>query len=63
MNIVEEGIAQAVFGQWLAPALESGLMKCKPDPKVVGEGLEKIQLACDTLKAGISATKVAVELP
>jgi len=38
-------------------------MKCKPDPFVIGHGLESLQAACDKLKAGVSATKVCVEIP
>ncbi|KAF2103367.1 oxidoreductase [Rhizodiscina lignyota] len=56
-------VGEAVWGNWLSAALANGSMKCKPDPKVIGRGLEKIQEACDVLKAGVSASKIVVELP
>lgn len=37
-------------------------MQAKPDPLVVGTGLEKIQEAIDRQKAGVSAKKVVVLL-
>lgn len=52
-----------VWINWLPAALEKGQMKCKPDPEVVGQGLESIQLAVDTIGAGVSAKKIVVELP
>lgn len=36
-------------------------MKCKPDPEVVGKGLESIQKAMN-MAPGVSAKKVVVEL-
>ncbi|KAK4504256.1 hypothetical protein PRZ48_005172 [Zasmidium cellare] len=56
-------IEQDVWVNWLPAALEKGLMKCKPDPEVVGQGLEKIQDAVDIIGAGVSAKKIVVELP
>lgn len=47
---------------WMANALETGRLQPKPDPMIVGEGLESIQLALDTAKKGVSATKVVVRL-
>lgn len=55
-------VGVALWDKWLSTALKSGQMKCKPDAEVVGRGLEKIQDACDKLKAGISAKKLVVEL-
>ncbi|GAB7339500.1 hypothetical protein MBLNU457_6120t1 [Dothideomycetes sp. NU457] len=56
-------VGPAIWGQWLTPALASGLMRCKPDPFVIGQGLESLQAACDKVKAGVSAMKVCVEIP
>ena len=50
------------FHAWLAKALENGKMLPKPDPTIVGHGLDSIQQALDTLKKGVSATKVVVTL-
>ena len=55
--------SDAVWGKWVPGALEDGSLKCKPDPLVVGQGLDKIQEACDKLAAGVSAKKIVVELP
>ena len=37
-------------------------MKCKPDPEVVGEGLEYVQEALDRMAKGVSAKKLVVKL-
>jgi hypothetical protein len=37
-------------------------LKCLPPPTVVGKGLEYIDYALKMSKAGISATKLVVEL-
>ena len=47
---------------WMAKALEAGTLQPKPDPMVVGEGLESIQLGLDTVRKGVSATKIVVRL-
>jgi hypothetical protein len=44
-------------------ALANGTLKCKPDPHVVGQGLEKIQEAVDMMKTKPSAKKFVVEIP
>jgi hypothetical protein len=46
----------------MGQALEDGTLQCKPDPMVVGEGLESIQLGLDVLRKGVSAAKVTVRL-
>lgn len=52
-----------MWQDWFTPALEKGVLKCKPDAKVVGKGLEEIQKGIDAIAAGASATKYVVELP
>jgi NADPH:quinone reductase-like Zn-dependent oxidoreductase len=47
---------------FLTPALENGMLKCLPEPCVVGEGLEWLQEALETLDKGVSATKLVVTL-
>ncbi|KAK4930430.1 hypothetical protein LTR49_003171 [Elasticomyces elasticus] len=59
------GMGEWAFPIWddfITPALESGLLKCLPEPLVVGKGLESVQAGFDKLKAGVSARKVVVEL-
>jgi NADPH:quinone reductase-like Zn-dependent oxidoreductase len=56
-------VGDAVYGKWITPALANGQLRCKPDPVIVGQGLEKIQAALERWKEGVSAQKVVVELP
>ncbi|MCJ1326570.1 hypothetical protein MMC10_003235 [Thelotrema lepadinum] len=59
---LEGSEALKVFEDFLPQALESGSFKAKPDPLVVGTGLEYAQKAIDTARAGVSARKVVVSL-
>ncbi|KAF7190452.1 Dehydrogenase orsE [Pseudocercospora fuligena] len=56
-------VGEKIWGKWVTPALESGLLKCKPEPKIVGDGLEKIQDAVNIMSKGVSATKLVVTIP
>lgn len=51
-----------VWRDFVAPALETGKLKCLPPPTVVGTGLEHIQEALGMSKEGVSGTKLVVEL-
>ncbi|MCJ1447614.1 MAG: hypothetical protein MMC23_008125 [Stictis urceolatum] len=53
---------KAIYKDWLPTALSTGQFKPSPQPKVVGEGLASIQTGIDTLKNGVSATKIVVKL-
>lgn len=55
-------LASAVFHDFLPGALADGKYKIAPESQVVGEGLEALQGAMDTLKAGVSAKKIVVSL-
>lgn len=55
-------IATPVWEEFVTPALESGKIQCLPRPTVVGKGLEYINEALKMSKAGVSATKLVVEL-
>ncbi|TVY57248.1 Dehydrogenase orsE [Lachnellula cervina] len=55
-------IATPVWEDYVTPALEVGKIQCLPPPTVVGKGLEYIQEALKKSKAGVSATKLVVEL-
>lgn len=52
-----------MFGNWLPGMLEDGSMKCRPDPEVVGSGLESIQEAVDRIGRGVLAKKLVVAIP
>ncbi|KAH7031544.1 putative quinone oxidoreductase [Microdochium trichocladiopsis] len=55
-------VATPVWRDYVTPALEAGELKCLPPPTVVGKGLEYLQKALEMCKAGVSATKIVVEL-
>lgn len=55
-------IATPVWKDFVTPALESGRIQCLPRPTVVGKGLESVDEALKKCKAGVSATKLVVEL-
>jgi NADPH:quinone reductase-like Zn-dependent oxidoreductase len=55
-------VAAPVWQNWVTRALESGKLKCFPPPTVVGKGLKYIQEALKKSAAGVSATKLVVEL-
>ena len=61
-TLVHNGVGKAIYADFLGQALEKGIYKCKPDPMVVGHGLEKLQEAFDTQKNGVSAKKVVITL-
>ena len=55
-------VATPVWKDYVTPALQSGKLQCLPPPTVVGNGLKYIQDALKKSKAGVSATKLVVEL-
>lgn len=55
-------VAAPVWKDYITQALECGKLKCLPAPTVVGKGLEMIQEALRRSKAGVSGTKLVVEL-
>ncbi|KAK3387928.1 chaperonin 10-like protein [Podospora didyma] len=55
-------VATPVWKEYVTPALERGKLQCLPPPTVVGKGLEFVQTALEKCVAGVSATKLVVEL-
>lgn len=55
-------VADGIWGDFVSEALENRRLKPKPDPEVVGKGLEEIQNAVDIQKKGVSAKKIIVTL-
>lgn len=55
-------LASAVCHGYLADALAEGSFVPLPEPDIVGEGLEAIQGAIDTLRKGVSKKKIVVTL-
>ncbi|KAK5122888.1 hypothetical protein LTR85_003453 [Meristemomyces frigidus] len=61
-SLKNDEVGAAIWGSWVTPALVKGTLKCKPEPDVVGHGLEAIQEACDRMMRGVSAKKLVVEI-
>ncbi|KAF2719426.1 putative zinc-binding alcohol dehydrogenase domain-containing protein cipB [Polychaeton citri CBS 116435] len=55
-------VVTPVWKDYVTPALQAGKLLCLPPPTVVGKGLEYIDEALKKSKAGVSATKLVVEL-
>lgn len=55
-------LTHQIWSDYVTKALESGKLKCVPEPLIVGKGLEAVQKGLDTNKAGVSAKKVVIEL-
>jgi hypothetical protein len=62
-SIIESEVGEALWGKWISASLADGSLRGKPDPLVVGQGLDKFQIACDRYTEGVSAQKIVVELP
>ncbi|GAM39132.1 hypothetical protein TCE0_034r10429 [Talaromyces pinophilus] len=62
MIFAVDDVATPVWRDYVTPALQVGKLKCLPPPTVVGKGLEYIDEALKKCKAGVSATKLVVEL-
>ncbi|KAK7628012.1 chaperonin 10-like protein, partial [Phyllosticta citricarpa] len=61
-SFINANIAEAVWGRFVPEALAAGKLQTKPDPLVVGHGLESIQKGLDIQRQGVSAKKVVVTL-
>ncbi|CAH0055987.1 unnamed protein product [Clonostachys solani] len=59
---IHSGISKYIFTEYLPKALESGSIISAPEVQIVGEGLDKIQEAVDTLRRGVSAKKLIITL-
>ncbi|KAK8090369.1 zinc-binding oxidoreductase [Apiospora hydei] len=51
-----------IFAEYLPRALAEGTFAARPEPQVVGRGLDKIQEAFEVLRKGVSARKIVVQL-
>ncbi|GAA5884507.1 hypothetical protein JCM16303_000002 [Sporobolomyces ruberrimus] len=52
----------AVYQKYVSEALENGSLQAKPDPLVVGKGLESIDHGLDVQQKGVSFKKVVVSI-
>ncbi|KAK8093065.1 dehydrogenase azaJ [Apiospora kogelbergensis] len=55
-------VSKAIYEDFLPRALASGQFVAAPQPEIVGKGLEFVQTALDTLRKGVSAKKLVVEI-
>lgn len=53
---------RSIFVDWLGPALAARELVASPHIKVIKGGLESVDEALDELKAGVSCSKIVVEL-
>jgi hypothetical protein len=58
----ETAVADAVWKDYVYEALSDGRLQAKPDPIIVGTGLEFVQVGFDKQKKGVSAGKVVIKL-
>lgn len=64
-NIVSQHssrIALSIYHDFVPAALASGSLKAKPEPLIVGKGLESVQKGLDRQREGVSARKVVVTI-
>ena len=61
-TLKDNEVGKAIYEDFLPAALKAGTFVPAPDPLVVGKGLEKIQVAIDRQRQGVSAQKVVVTL-
>lgn len=55
-------VTHPLWNEFITAALEVAVIKCLPEPLIVGSGLESIQDGLDMNKKGVSARKVVVRL-
>ncbi|KAL4790592.1 chaperonin 10-like protein [Aspergillus venezuelensis] len=59
-TLKDNAIGKAIYEDFLPKALEEGMYAAKPEPLVVGKGLEKVQEGIEVINGGVSARKVVV---
>jgi D-arabinose 1-dehydrogenase-like Zn-dependent alcohol dehydrogenase len=62
-SLKDDEVGPMIYRDFLPQALAAGTFVPAPAAKVVGHGLETLQAALESLKAGVSAAKVVVTLP
>ncbi|KAJ4253324.1 hypothetical protein NW762_010479 [Fusarium torreyae] len=58
----EPNVAKEIWGEYVPAALASGKLVPEPKPLVTGHGLSDVQEGLDKQKAGVSASKIVIEL-
>ncbi|KAF2849516.1 GroES-like protein [Plenodomus tracheiphilus IPT5] len=62
MIFAVDDVTTTVWNEFVGEALQKGTLQCLPKPTVVGKGLDSINEGVKQVKAGVSATKLVVEL-
>lgn len=55
-------VSTAIYKDFLPAALAAGQYIPAPEPRVIGKGLEFVQMGLDVQKKGVSATKIVIQL-
>jgi threonine dehydrogenase-like Zn-dependent dehydrogenase len=61
-TLVANEVGALIYRDFLPRALAEGRYVAAPDPLVVGQGLDRLEAAMETLRKGVSARKVVVSL-
>jgi NADPH:quinone reductase-like Zn-dependent oxidoreductase len=61
-SLRDDEVGPMIYRDFLPDALATGSYVAAPGPKVVGRGLEAFQVALDAQRAGISGSKLVVDL-
>ncbi|KAJ6134025.1 chaperonin 10-like protein [Penicillium sp. IBT 18751x] len=62
IQVPHSDIGEWIWGKYVPQALANGTLKAKPEPVVVGNGLQDIQHGLDIQQKGVSAKKVVITL-
>ena len=62
-SLMTNEVGPMIWDSFLPAALAEGRYIAAPESRVVGSGLEHIQVALDELREGVSAQKLVVTLP
>ncbi|ETN36973.1 uncharacterized protein HMPREF1541_07961 [Cyphellophora europaea CBS 101466] len=62
LSTMDNGVALAIWQEFLPKALEAGSFKFAPEPLIAGHGLDGVQDALDKMGEGVSAKKLVVVL-
>ncbi|MGN6324992.1 zinc-binding alcohol dehydrogenase family protein [Pseudolysinimonas sp.] len=61
-SIASSAVGPAIWRDYLPAALESGLHRLAPRPRVIGTDLEAVQHGLDLMRRGVSAEKLVIAL-
>ncbi|RYP69570.1 hypothetical protein DL769_005245 [Monosporascus sp. CRB-8-3] len=61
-DVMANEVGPMIYHDFLPDALARGRYQAKPDPRIVGNGLESLQEGVDVCRKGVSAAKIVVTL-